>query len=426
MTEANLVPMLLVLAVATVVQYSLIRKRLASLADPLTYFVLTSSFSLALGSFVSDDPWLVFRLYVYFVSFYMGFAAGAGKLQRKFHILRLDPKMQQFRAVVVTCALVYVALNAMMWLQSGVIVLASDPSLEKSEAYAGGLGFVRRFNWSVGAFALIASLYWFLWERRVSSALTITAVVLTTLTGGSKSALLPAVFAAGLYIARPFASHDKTDHSIRLRRAIPLLVGFAFVPVMFVLTAENGTLKGALDALVVRLFYFGDVMLYWGQETVRSRFSDLGPLDYLKNTLGSVLGALRLIPYDTPIGNQFVQQTLPAGFEFSEFLGPNLPFYVRGELYFGILLAPVHSFFVGFVFGRLRRCFMRYRGRSLLAYSMLAFLVVISLALPAEEGLAVGQLFDYALFFLPIYAMATYLSVPLRHAQPRAGTAGLP
>jgi hypothetical protein len=121
-----------------------------------------------------------------------------------------------------------------------------------------------------------------------------------------------------------------------------------------------------------------------------------------------VLGALRLTDYGIPIGNQFVRSTLPVGTDFSESLGPNLPFYVRGELYFGAVFAPLHAFIIGVIFGYLRRRFITYRGHSLLMYSLLSFAVVLSLTLPTEEGLAVGQVFDFVILFLPIYVLTSY------------------
>ena len=414
MTEDNIVEMLIVFATAGAIQYALVRKHIASLADPLAYFVLTSSFSLALGTFVSDDPWLVVRIYFYFACFYAGLHIAAGKVRAPGGNLTLTQNLRQFRAIVLGCAITYVILNAILWSQSGVILLADNPSLEKSEAYAGGFGFVRRFNWSVGAFALVATTYWVLWERRALPVAALVIVVLTTLTSGSKAALLPAILAVGLYVAHPFASRKGPGHSERLRRMIPVLLAVAVIPVMLVLTAENDSLNGAVDAFVIRLFYFGDVLLYWGQDAVRGRFAGLGLLAYLENTLGAVLGALRLIAYDTPIGNQFVQYTLPAGTDFSDSLGPNLPFYVRGELYLGIWVAPLHAFIIGWAFGRLRRVFLNYRGHSLLAYALRAFIVVVSVTLPTEEGLAVGQLFDFVLFFAPIFAAASYFSGPVR------------
>src|SRR5690606_11022991 len=91
--------------------------------------------------------------------------------------------------------------------------------------------------------------------------------------------------------------------------------------------------------------------------------------------------------------------------------GPNLPFYVRGELYLGSLVAPLHAFVIGWIFGRVRRLFVRYQGTSLLSYSLLAFAVVLSATLPIEEGLAVGKAFDFLVLFVPIYIFSSIFNI---------------
>lgn len=410
MIEDNLIMLLFVVFTTGFFQYFLIRKHISSIADPLVFFAITSAFSLALGFVALDDSYLLARIFVYFLCFYMGFGVASRQSQGVLLPLQINGDIRNFRTIVIVCCAIYFGLNALVWFKSGVILLSEDPSLQKSEAYAGGFGFIRRFNWSVGVFVLIASLYWWLWERSTVAALTLTVASLTALSGGGKSALLPAIFAIGLYIAKPFIT-IRGGGTMRLRRSIPVFLVIAFVPVTIILISEQQTAKNAFDAFVVRMFYFGDVLLYWGQQTVRDHFSELGPLDYLINTFGGILGALRLIDYDTPIGNQFVQVTLPTGVDFSESLGPNLPFYVRGELYFGPLLALLHAFIIGFIFGCLRRLFFAYRGRSLLGYSLLSFAVVISVVLPTEEGLAVGQAFDFAIFFFPIYVVTSIIRI---------------
>lgn len=410
MIEDNLIMLLFVVFATGLFQYFLIRKHIKSIADPLFYFAVTSAFSLALGFVALDDSYLLARIFVYFLCFYMGFGVATWQSRGVLSPLQINEDIRHFRTIVIICCVIYFGLNALVWVKSGVILLSEDPSLQKSDAYAGGFGFIRRFNWSVGVFVLMASLYWWLWERSAVAALAVTVASLTALTGGGKSALLPLIFAIGLYIVKPFITIKGGD-ARRLRRGVPIFLIIAFIPVAIILISEQGTVKNAFYAFVVRMFYFGDVLLYWGQQMVRDNFSELGPLDYLINSFGGILGALRLIDYDAPIGNQFVQVTLPAGADLPESLGPNLPFYVRGELYFGPFFALFHAFIIGFIFGGLRRLFFAYRGRSLLTYSLLSFAIVISVVLPTEEGLAIGQAFDFAIFFFPIYVMTSIIRI---------------
>lgn len=403
MIEDNLALLLLAVATTGAIQYGLVRRQVANIADPLIYLISTFAFSFALGCFAVDDSWLLARIFLYFACFYAGFLVISRPSRRSLPPLQVRRNLRCFRAVVVVCGLVYLGLNAVMWIKSGAVLFSGVPSTEKSEAYASGYGYIRRFNWSVGVFALIASLYWWIFERTAIALLFVVLSMLITIVGGGKGALLPALFAGGLFISKPFVTASSNVAPSCFHRVLLILIGLALIPVAAVLIVENGSIEGALDAFVIRLFYYGDVLLYWGRAAVRIEFSGLGPLDFLYDTFGSILGALRLIDYRIPIGNQFVRSTLPFGAVLSESVGPNLPFYVRGELYFGPFFAPLHAFVIGVIMGRLRRMFLSYCGHSLMMYSLLSFAVILSVTLPADEGLAIRRAFDFIIYFVPIY-----------------------
>jgi hypothetical protein len=217
------------------------------------------------------------------------------------------------------------------------------------------------------------------------------------------------IFALGMYFVNPFRP-TAPRHRRPTRKILIAAAALAAIPVAAVLMVENEADQSPLNALFVRLFFFGDIMLYWGQADLRSHFSNLGPLDYVRDSFGSLLGMLRLIDYSTPVGNQFVQYSLPFDSDFSESLGPNLPFYVRGELYFGPWFAPFHALVIGFIVGRVRMFFVNYRGSSLLRYSLSVAVICLVTALPVEEGLAIGQLTDFMLVFVLVMGVAGMLT----------------
>lgn len=142
------------------------------------------------------------------------------------------------------------------------------------------------------------------------------------------------IFALGLYFVSPFKTAAACNRE-PTRWMLIVAAFLAILPVAAVFAIENSADQSPVDALFVRLFFYGDILLYWGQADLRANFGQLGPVEYVRDSFGSLLGMFRLIDYSTPIGNQFVQYFLPANSDFSEELGPNLPFYVRGELYFG-------------------------------------------------------------------------------------------
>lgn len=393
--------MTVVFMVTAVLQLIFFKKHVKNIADPLFYLLITSSFSLALGFYVINSIELYLRIIFYFFCFYFGLIFGVGRVTSRCKILTIDGGILQFKLIVVIGVALLFFANLIIWLKKGVIVFSTDPSLMKSNAFIGGLGIVRRINWGLGVFLLIATAYWFIWDRSKKSLFLLLLVIFINIANGSKSSLLPLLFSFGLYFLNPFSPLDRTK-SIPDERILYRVFLFASIPVFMVFMIEKESLNQALIALLQRLFYFGDVLIYWSQDELRDSFSYFGISDYFLNTFGSILGFLRIYDYSAPVGNQFVRFTLPEGFDFPEDIGPNLPFYVRGELYFGAWFAPVHAFFVGLILGLVRKKFLRYQGNKLLSYSLMAFFVSISIVLPTEEGLAVGQIFDFLIIYMLI------------------------
>jgi hypothetical protein len=108
-----------------------------------------------------------------------------------------------------------------------------------------------------------------------------------------------------------------------------------------------------------------------------------------------------------------VNTTLGSLAELDSAIGPNTPFYVKGELFFGPYGAPFYAFNVGMLFKWIRSQFFQYAGESLTRYTVLATLVVLSGALPVEDSLFVVQFFDFAIFFALIYLTARIVDLAL-------------
>ena len=418
----------LYLLCALLVQCFWLRRHIFGIFDPLLYYVVSSAFAITLTALTADTPSVLWRVILYFVFFWAGFSLAFRKAPRPLPARKLYVgNIDFFVRLILVGMVVMIVLNAIGWIASGIPLMSSNPSIEKVDNLTGGLGFIRRFNWGVGVFVLIGSLYWVLAARSTASVAVLATVSLMTALGGSKSALLPVLFAAGLYTTRPFRSNKSPAFSRQLTLAFPIIALLAIAPVFAVLLVENGGLKQAFSALVIRLLYFGDVMLYWGHQDVRNAFAGLGPLDYPGHLFNGITGLLRITGYDTPLGTSMVNSTLSRLTELDSSIGPNTPFYVKGEVFFGPFLAPLYAFGVGTVFKWFRVKFFRYTGHSLTRYSVLATLVILAGALPIEDSLFVSQLFDFAIFFPLIYLIASIIELvwPRRERTRRAKSTGL-
>lgn len=423
MDDFDISALLLYLLSALLLQCYWLRRHIFGVFDPLLYFVISSAFAITLTALTVDSPLLLWRVIMYFVCFWAGFSVSCRKAPsplpaRAIYVDNID----FFVRLVLVGAATMIILNAIGWISRGIPLLSDNPSLEKVDSLTGGLGFIRRFNWGVGVFVLIGSLYWFLAKRSAASVAVTVLVCFMTALGGSKASLLPILFAAGLYRTRPFESKKITDFSRQLRHAFPVIGLLVVVPVFAVLLVENEGLQQALNSLAIRLLYFGDVMLYWGQQNVRNTFAGLGPLDYPGHVLNGVTGFLRLTGYDMPLGTTMVNATLDQFAEFDSAIGPNTPFYVKGEVFFGAFAAPLYAFGIGALFKWLRVQFFRYSGHSLTRYSVLATVIVLAGALPIEDSLFVVQLFDFAVFFPFIYLITSCTDALLPRSSRIPGT----
>lgn len=407
MDDFDLSKLLLYLLSAFGVQWFCLRRHIFGVFDPLLYYVVSSAFAVTLSVLTVNNPAMLWRLIIYFSFFWAGFCMTCTRAPLPLPARRVNvDDIDFFVKLVVVGVIAMIVLNAIGWISRGIPLLSDNPSTAKVDTLTGGLGFIRRFNWGVGVFVLIGSLYWLLTKRSVAAAAVLTIVSLMIALGGSKSALAPLLFAAGLYTTRPFQSKNTADFSRHLRRAFPVIALLAIVPVFAVLLVENEGFQLAVSALMIRLLYFGDVMLYWDQQDVRNALAGLGPLDYPGHLLNGITGFLRVTSYDMPLGTIMVNTTLDRFAEFDLSIGPNTPFYVKGEIFFGPFLAPLYAFGVGSLFKWFRALFFRYSGRSLTRYCALATLVTLAGSLPIEDSLFVAQLFDFAVFFPLIYLIA--------------------
>ncbi len=412
MPEIDLLVTGLSLVLVFAAQVLLVRDRVSGVLDPLFYFVVTSSFAMTFAVASLNDVLLIIRVYGYFLAFWLGFFYVLGSKKTLMgRVPHVDLRMDGVFPVLVTVGVGFLLiLNVFAWASAGVPIFSTDPSLQKVESLTGGLGLVRRFNWGVGVFLFVAAIYWAIYERSWMAKACFVVVALVSVLGGSKSAFLPVLFSVGLYLLLPFRTRRGQLVIDAILSGGKYLLLFAIIPVVAVFLLESEDVASALTAFGVRLLYFGDALLFWGREDVRDHFSLLNrPIDYPVHLFGSILGAIRLVPYETPLGNQFVQFTLRAGEELSGSLGPNTPFYVKGELFFGVLFAPIYAFFVGCVVAMFRAMFLGLSSATMTRYSLFASLLVLSMTLPTEDALFIGRLADFLLFLLPVYVIAQLL-----------------
>ena len=413
MIEIELLPIATVFLIVVLVQCMLASRYMHSVFDPLLYFVLTTSFAITFTYFQVTDPLLFVRVVFYFVAFWIGFIASARLLGVRSSVF-VGAKLfeNRFSAVfIVAGVVVFLLLNIFAWTRSGIPLLSSNPSLQKSESLTAGLGFIRRFNWGAGIYFFVASLYWYIYSRSRHALACLLVMSFVSIMGGAKSAFLPVLFGLGLYLAHPFCDQKGRTWAVSIRRHSLVLFLSVLVPMVIVFLIESDGLDTAAIALMTRLLYFGDSMVFWGDQVLREHFStNTRFFHYPAHLTNSVLGFFRIIPYEPAFGNQFVQFNLGAGDEFVQSLGPNTPFYVKGELFFGFFFGFLYSLVVGCVVGLFRLQFLSFRAGSIIRYSFLSTMAIVAMTIPTEDSLFISKVFDLLLALLIVYVLASILS----------------
>lgn len=407
--------------IALFTQAFLARGHLSGILDPLVYFIVTSSFAVTLAATLVHDISILARVAIYLIFFWIGFLIAA-PTPKNTNLAKIEwhiRKDASFPVIIATGVFIVVIANIFAWQRVGVPVFSVDPSLQKSESLTDGLGIVRRINWGLGTFLFMGSVFWALFNRSKIAVVCLTALALVATLNGSKSALLPMVFALGLFISRPFLNNQFASITEQVRSLSHYALVVAVVPVFVVFFVESDSVNEAAIALGTRLLYFGDALLYWSDPDLRQHFKSANPSSsYPTHLFGGVLGVMRLTPYSTPMGNDFVKFSLGVGQEISGALGPNIPFYVKGEVFFGPIFAAAYSSVIGMVMGFFRRMFVLKSLPSLTSYTVVATLVGLSMTLPVEDSLMVSRLFDLTIFLIPLFVFSRIIAWAARRPAP--------
>jgi hypothetical protein len=310
-------------------------------------------------------------------------------------------------------------LFADIWLGTvaGFPGLSSDPSSSKVTVYAGGLGLVRRINSGVGIFVPAGALLLAVRgkHKAIFGMVFGVCAILATL-GGSKGSLLIFLQLIGYVVYRRDLISIRATKRLQFI-SIVLVVASAFlgVVVLYVVTKDWSL---ATVGFLRRILLQGDVIIYYYDPRVLPHFVSFGPWDYVYMILNPVLGGLRLVPYQFPLGFQMLIYYLgnPWVSEFA--FGPNTPFFVVGHLYFGSFFGVIYCGAVGYLVARLRSLFLEAQNVSPLRLIWLLALAVLVYNLPTEVNLFTSPLMDMSVMVL-VAAVAAHSFLFILKSAPR-------
>lgn len=310
-----------------------------------------------------------------------------------------------------------VLLFANIWLgaTAGFPIFSNDPSLSKVSTFTGGLGLVKRIDEGVGTFVAAGALLLAIRGRHktIFGGLFLFCILLASL-GGSKGALW--IFLSMISYVTYRSDLVSSAYLKRLRRiSIVLAVAAASlaITVLYVVTKD---LSLATASLLQRVLLQGDSIIYYYDPHVLKHFASYGPLDFAYMVLNQVLGELRLVAYQFPLGYQMVDYYWQRVGVSDIVTGPNTPFFIAGHVYFGSFFGVIYCGAVGYFVARVRNLFLEAQGISPLRLIYFLALVLLVFNLPTEVNLFTGPLLDMSVMvFIAVVAsrFLLFLSVPI-------------
>lgn len=401
-----------IFVVVFLIQLIIGRKHSWNIIDPLFFFIISTSFALTLAFLIIEDIWLISRIVLDFVFFWIGIGAGAIGGSRRIvanneNLELFIPSLVQLKLVVIIGIVFLIFGNVVVWEQNGAAIFTNNPSLAKFENFQEGYGWVRRLNWSVQIYLIFSVMFGLIYRKTAFWLLMLGILIGLSLISGSKSSLLPFVFSVGILMANPLTSVlAKKRYSWWV---ISLFMILSLVAAILVLYVENDSMMDTLKGLLIRLLFYGDSLIYWHLQEVRSVFNDYSSWNYPAYISNGILGLFRLVPYEEPLGHKLVVASFKHGEHLLDAFGPNVPFYVKGEIFFGPLGGIFYSFFIGMIISKVRNAYLRQITLRPLKFVGLGTLVMMVFVLPTEDSLFMTQVFDLFIFGIPILLLATFV-----------------
>lgn len=393
------------------VYYFCYRRYIYSVFDPLFIYVFGLSFSSVLVVFtLSDRPAYFIHFFLCHACLFLGFSLLNYLLKRR----RIDPGSNLFplnfndykilRTLVYFLFGFYCLVNLILLYTSGFALLSDDPTIAKVENFAQGFGIILKINWGIGGFIVAGLLFLILSELRTFDLWLLLIVTVLTALEGSKSSLLRILITYALIANHP-VFYYKRQVIDKIRMLLP--VGFiALFSVFFiVLVKESTDSEQAFFAFVRRLLYGADSTLYFYAPVNEQYFSRFRFWEYPSHLFNQIFGFLRLVPYQEALGNVMVQNVLPNN--TGTIVGPNTPYYIEGQIYFGYYGGFAYSFMVGSMYALIRLYFFKSNYYSAFWLVLICCICQQASALTVEVTLFLTQAFDTCFFVIPAYVFVS-------------------
>jgi oligosaccharide repeat unit polymerase len=393
------------------------RKHIVHLFDPLLFYVVAQSFTITLAFMVIDKTSYLINFLGCEACFLTAFLLAAGKplTTSDFQNATLFKRVNFFQISVLKWYIIFafialIIANLISFKISGIPVLSEDPSAAKVENFRGGLGFVKRMNSGMLYFVGWALMALYLSKNKYKYLVLFLIILLVPAASGSKGALLYFVLVISFFNCFRDIRESSAYKKIKIFNFL-LFISAIFLASIIVSggAGDSDSLNDKIFKLATRFLYFGDSIIYYYNESSIQYFSHNNFISFIKDELGDTLALFRIIPYSLQLGFQLSNYYFNV---YSETWGPNIPYYIKGNIYFGYYGAFIYSFIIGTIVGFVRRLFYTLvrNGSSSIWYVLLVIdLNMTNTTIAQDSQLYLSQLFDTILFSMPFIIAAMSL-----------------
>ena len=393
--------------------YLFYRRYIYSVLDPIFIYIFTLSFSSVLVMYtLVDQPLYLYHFFLCHVFLFAGFTLMSHwccSFKSKTQPVHLPEQFYDYyilRIVVYVLSALYIIANITLFLTTGFALLSDEPTVAKVENFDKGFGIILLINWGVGGFLIAASLFFILSKPKSIDFLILSIIVLFTALEGSKASLLRILITLVLLLNHPLF-HYKKKNAKFLKYIAP--VGMLGVLSIFfiVFSKETTDSDQVLFAFIRRLLYGADSTLFFYHPANEQYFARYDFWDYISHFFNPIFSFLRIAPNEEALGNLIVMNALPDA--TGPIVGPNTPYYIEGQIYFGYYGALIYSAVIGASYAFIRQYFFNARYFSSFWLVLICCICQQASTLNIEVTLFITQAFNTCFFVIPTYVITYFL-----------------
>ena len=390
--------------------YIVVFKFVYSILDPLFIYIFSLSFSSVLVITVLDDqPKYLMHFFICQAFFFIGFIL-------IFNITKKDDKptvvssnkffdYHILRITFYVLFVVYFIGNIVTLYTTGFALLNDDPTLAKVENFSKGIGIIFVINLGVGGFLTSTLLFYILTKPKITDFVLLIVILIFTSLEGSKGGLLRILITLTLLLNHSLFSHKHKFIKVA-RLLIPLGLLLALVVIFTVLSKENSDSEQAFFAFIRRLLYGADALFTFYLPVNEQYFARFQFWDYPSHFFNQILAFLRITENHEALGNVMVANAFPN--RVGTIVGPNTPFNIEGQIFFGYYGAIVYSMIVGGIYAYIRQYFFQKHYYSAFWFVFTACISQQASALVGEVTYFVIQAFYSCFFVIPVYILVAF------------------